>query len=312
MDDLHVIDSINNAGGWLVRNQALLLSYAVNIVAAIAIIIVGMIVARVISNAVNRLMLARHIDATVADFLSALVRYGIIAFTLIAALGRVGVQTASVIAVLGAAGLAVGLALQGSLSNLAAGVLLVTFRPFRAGEYVDLGGVAGSVLHVQIFSTTLRTADGRIVVVPNGKIIAGNIINFSREPVRRNEFIIGVSYDADIDKVRALLTEIIESDDRILKDREMTVRMNELGASSVNFVIRVWSKSSDLQNVYWDVLERIKKTLDANDIGIPYPQMDVHYKPVKSAAQEKAPRAEPQPAIITQPQAPQEKPADGQ
>ncbi|WP_336281375.1 small-conductance mechanosensitive channel MscS [Cronobacter dublinensis] len=312
MDDLHVIDSINNAGGWLVRNQALLLSYAVNIVAAIAIIIVGMIVARVISNAVNRLMLARHIDATVADFLSALVRYGIIAFTLIAALGRVGVQTASVIAVLGAAGLAVGLALQGSLSNLAAGVLLVTFRPFRAGEYVDLGGVAGSVLHVQIFSTTLRTADGRIVVVPNGKIIAGNIINFSREPVRRNEFIIGVSYDADIDKVRALLTEIIESDDRILKDREMTVRMNELGASSVNFVIRVWSKSSDLQNVYWDVLERIKKTLDANDIGIPYPQMDVHYKPVKSASQEKAPRAEPQPAIITQPQAPQEKPADGQ
>ncbi|CCJ86070.1 small-conductance mechanosensitive channel MscS [Cronobacter dublinensis] len=312
MDDLHVIDSINNAGGWLVRNQALLLSYAVNIVAAIAIIIVGMIVARVISNAVNRLMLARHIDATVADFLSALVRYGIIAFTLIAALGRVGVQTASVIAVLGAAGLAVGLALQGSLSNLAAGVLLVTFRPFRAGEYVDLGGVAGSVLHVQIFSTTLRTADGRIVVVPNGKIIAGNIINFSREPVRRNEFIIGVSYDADIDKVRALLTEIIESDDRILKDREMTVRMNELGASSVNFVIRVWSKSSDLQAVYWDVLERIKKTLDANDIGIPYPQMDVHYKPVNSDAQEKAPRAEPQPAIITQPQAPQEKPADGQ
>ncbi|EOC1340881.1 small-conductance mechanosensitive channel MscS [Cronobacter dublinensis] len=312
MDDLHVIDSINNAGGWLVRNQALLLSYAVNIVAAIAIIIVGMIVARVISNTVNRLMLARHIDATVADFLSALVRYGIIAFTLIAALGRVGVQTASVIAVLGAAGLAVGLALQGSLSNLAAGVLLVTFRPFRAGEYVDLGGVAGSVLHVQIFSTTLRTADGRIVVVPNGKIIAGNIINFSREPVRRNEFIIGVSYDADIDKVRALLTEIIESDDRILKDREMTVRMNELGASSVNFVIRVWSKSSDLQNVYWDVLERIKKTLDANDIGIPYPQMDVHYKPVKSDAQEKAQRAEPQPAIITQPQAPQEKPADGQ
>jgi small conductance mechanosensitive channel len=211
-----------------VRNQELLLSYAVNIVAAIAIIIVGMIVARIVSNTVNRLMLARKIDATVADFLSALVRYAVIAFTLIAALGRVGVQTASVIAVLGAAGLAVGLALQGSLSNLAAGVLLVMFRPFRA-EYVDLGGVAGTVLNVQIFSTTLRTADGKIVVVPNGKIIAGNIINFSREPARRNEFIIGVAYDADIDKVKQLLTRIIESDDRILKDREMTVRLNELG-----------------------------------------------------------------------------------
>ena len=246
MEDLGVVDSINNAGSWLVRNQALLLSYAVNIVAAIAIIVVGMIVARIISNAVNRVMRARHIDATVADFLSALVRYGVIAFTLIAALGRVGVQTASVIAVLGAAGLAIGLALQGSLSNLAAGVLLVTFRPFRSGEYVDLGGVAGTVLQVQIFSTTLRTIDGRIVVIPNGKIIANNIINFSREPVRRNEFIIGVAYDSDIDKVKQLLTNIIESDDRILKDRDMIVRLNELGASSINFVVRVWSNSSDL------------------------------------------------------------------
>ncbi len=289
MEDLNVVDSINNAGGWLVHNQALLLSYAVNIVAAIAIIAVGMIVARAVSGALNRVMRARHIDATVADFLSALVRYGIIAFTLIAALGRVGVQTASVIAVLGAAGLAIGLALQGSLSNLAAGVLLVTFRPFRAGEYVDLGGTAGTVVSVQIFSTTLRSADGKIVVVPNKKIIDGNITNFSREPVRRNEFIIGVAYDADIDQVRQILTDIINSDERILKDREMTVRLNELGPSSVNFVIRVWSNSGDLQNVYWDVLERIKKALDANGIGIPYPQMDVNFKRVKEAKEVKEP-----------------------
>lgn len=285
MEDLGVVDSINNAGSWLVRNQALLLSYAVNIVAAIAIIIIGMIVARIISNAVNRVMRARHIDATVADFLSALVRYGVIAFTLIAALGRVGVQTASVIAVLGAAGLAIGLALQGSLSNLAAGVLLVTFRPFRSGEYVDLGGVAGTVLQVQIFSTTLRSADGRMVVIPNGKIIANNIINFSREPVRRNEFIIGVAYDSDIDKVKQLLTNIIESDDRILKDREMTVRLNELGASSINFVVRIWSHSGDLQTVYWDVLERVKRDFDANGISFPYPQMDVNFKRVKETAE---------------------------
>lgn len=276
MEDLNVVDSINGAGSWLVANQALLLSYAVNIVAALAIIIVGLIIARMISNAVNRLMISRKIDATVADFLSALVRYGIIAFTLIAALGRVGVQTASVIAVLGAAGLAVGLALQGSLSNLAAGVLLVMFRPFRAGEYVDLGGVAGTVLSVQIFSTTMRTADGKIIVIPNGKIIAGNIINFSREPARRNEFIIGVAYDSDIDQVKQILTDIIQSEDRILKDREMTVRLNELGASSINFVVRVWSNSGDLQNVYWDVLERIKREFDAAGISFPYPQMDVN------------------------------------
>ena len=286
MEDLNVVDSINGAGTWLVRTQELLLSYAVNIVAAIAIVIIGMIVARIVSNTVNRLMLARKIDATVADFLSALVRYGIIAFTLIAALGRVGVQTASVIAVLGAAGLAVGLALQGSLSNLAAGVLLVMFRPFRAGEYVDLGGVAGTVLNVQIFSTTMRTVDGKIVVIPNGKIIAGNIINFSREPVRRNEFIIGVAYDSDIDQVKKILTDIIQSEDRILKDREMTVRLNELGASSINCVVRVWSNSSDLQSVSWDVLERIKREFDANGISFPYPQMDVNFKRVKERAAE--------------------------
>ncbi|AUT29307.1 small-conductance mechanosensitive channel MscS [Escherichia marmotae] len=281
MEDLNVVDSIHGAGSWLVNNQALLLSYAVNIVAALAIIIIGLIVARMISNAVNRLMISRKIDATVADFLSALVRYAVIAFTLIAALGRVGVQTASVIAVLGAAGLAVGLALQGSLSNLAAGVLLVMFRPFRAGEYVDLGGVAGTVQSVQIFSTTMRTADGKIIVIPNGKIIAGNIINFSREPARRNEFIIGVAYDSDIDQVKQILTDIIQSEDRILKDREITVRLHELGASSVNFIVRAWSNSGDLQNVYWDVLERIKREFDAAGISFPYPQIDVNFKRVK-------------------------------
>ncbi|MCE0489763.1 small-conductance mechanosensitive channel MscS [Pantoea sp. Mb-10] len=282
MEDLNVVDGINNAGGWLVRNQALILSYAVNIVAAIAIIIVGMIIARVISNAVNRVLRARHIDATVADFLSALVRYGIIAFTIIAALGRVGVQTASVIAVLGAAGLAVGLALQGSLSNLAAGVLLVTFRPFRTGEFVDLGGVMGTVQNVQIFSTTLKSADGKIVVVPNGKIIAGNIVNFSREPIRRNEFIIGVAYDADVDRVIALLQEVVEADERVLKEMGIQIGLNELAASSLNFVVRCWSKSGDLQNVYWDLMKNFKRTLDANGIGIPYPQMDVHLHQVKS------------------------------
>ena len=283
MEQLNVADQIDSASGWLVNNQELLLSYAVNIVAAIAILIIGVVVSRIVAGSLNRMMQARHIDVTVADFLSALVRYGIIAFTLIAALGRVGVQTASVIAVLGAAGLAVGLALQGSLSNLAAGVLLVTFRPFRSGEYVDLGGVAGTVLNVQIFSTTLRTSDGKIVVVPNGKIISGNIINFSREPARRNEFIISVSYDADIDKVKQILTDILKSETRILQDREILVRVNELGASSVNFIMRAWSNSGDLQAVYWDVLERVKKELDANGIGLPYPQMDIHVNRAKEA-----------------------------
>ncbi|MBK4724377.1 small-conductance mechanosensitive channel MscS [Pantoea agglomerans] len=288
MDDLNVVGGISSAGGWLVRNQALLLSYAVNIVAAIAIIIIGMIAARFISGTVNKLLVTRKIDPTVADFLSGLVRYGIIAFTLIAALGRVGVQTASVIAALAAAGFAFALALQGSLSNLAAGVLLVTFRPFRAGEFVDLGGVTGTVLNVQIFSTTLRSADGKIVVVPNGKIIAGNIINFSREPERRNEFIIGVAYDADVDLVIKLLREVVDADPRVLQERGVQIGLNELAASSVNFVVRCWSKAGDLQDVYWDLMRNFKRTLDANNIGIPYPQMDVHLHQVKAPEAEVA------------------------
>ncbi|MEQ9773013.1 small-conductance mechanosensitive channel MscS [Pectobacterium jejuense] len=274
MEELNT--GLDHAGDWLVTHQNLFLQYAVNIVAALVILIVGLVIARIVSGTINKLMINRSIDSTVADFLSALVRYGIIAFTLIAVLSRVGVQTASVIAVLGAAGLAVGLALQGSLANFAAGVLLVIFRPFRTGEWVDLGGVSGSVTQVQIFSTTLRTSDGKIIVVPNGKIIAGNIINSSREPDRRTEIIVGVAYDADIDVVKKLLGDIVAADERIQHDKGVTIRLNEMAASSLNFVVWVWTTNGNAQAVYWDLLESFKRVLDEHRIAIPYPQMDVH------------------------------------
>jgi len=283
MKELDVGDGIHQAGSWLVNNQELLLHYAVNIIAAIVIFIIGSIVARVVSGAVNRLMRLRGIDATVADFLAAIVRYTVLAFTFIAVLSRLGVQTASVIAVLGAAGLAVGLALQGSLANFAAGVLLVAFRPFRTGEYVDLGGVAGTVTQVQIFSTTLRTVDDKIIVIPNGKIIAGNIINTSREPNRRTEIIVGVAYDADIDQVKKVLGDIIAADSRIQHDKGVTVRLNELGPSSLNFVVRVWSTNGDAAEIYWDLLEAFKRALDAHKIALPFPQLDVHLHQQPSA-----------------------------
>lgn len=276
MKDLNVVDGINGAGDWLVKNQDLLIQYAVNIVAAIVILIIGSIGARVVGNALNRVMKLRGIDATVADFLSAIVRYGVLAFTFIAVLGRVGVQTTSVIAVLGAAGLAVGLALQGSLSNFAAGVLLVIFRPLRVGEYVDLGGVAGTVDQVQIFSTTLRTADNKTIVVPNGKIIAGNIINYSREPNRRVDIVVGVAYNADIDVVKKVLGDVIAADKRIMHAKGVTVRLNEMAPSSLNFVTRSWTTNAEYWNVYFDLMENFKRALDAHNIGIPFPQMDVH------------------------------------
>ncbi|GKV75159.1 mechanosensitive ion channel protein MscS [Pectobacterium carotovorum subsp. carotovorum] len=284
MEELNT--GLDQAGDWLVTHQSLFLQYAVNIVAALVILIVGLVIARIVSGTINKLMINRSIDSTVADFLSALVRYGIIAFTLIAVLSRVGVQTASVIAVLGAAGLAVGLALQGSLANFAAGVLLVIFRPFRTGEWVDLGGVSGSVTQVQIFSTTLRTSDGKIIVVPNGKIIAGNIINSSREPDRRTEIIVGVAYDADIDVVKKLLGDIVAADERIQHDKGVTIRLNEMAASSLNFVVWVWTNNGNAQAVYWDLLESFKRVLDEHRIGIPYPQMDVHLHNLPSAAKQ--------------------------
>ncbi|ANZ22645.1 mechanosensitive ion channel protein MscS [Buchnera aphidicola (Diuraphis noxia)] len=277
MDELNVVNDINHAGNWLMRNQELLVEYTVNLTSAIIILTVGMFIAKIISNGVNQVLITRNIDATIAGFLSALMRYIIITFTLIAALGRIGVQTTSVIAILGAAGMTIGLALQGSLSNFAAGVLLVTLRPLKTSEYVDLGNVAGTVLNIHIFYTTLRTLDGKIVVVPNNKIISGNVINYSREPARRNEFIISVAYDSDIDFVIKVLRNVIENEDRVIKDRDIIVGLSELAPSSLNFIVRCWSNTDDLHSVYWDLMVKFKKALDDNNINIPYPQIDVHF-----------------------------------
>lgn len=276
MEDIDVVDKINHAGNWLVNNQELLIHYAVNIVAAIIILFIGLLISRIVARTLNRMMKARHIDATVADFVSAILRYGIVIFTLIAALNRIGVQTASVIAVIGAAGLAIGLALQGTLSNFAAGVLLVTFRHFHAGDYVDFSGTSGTVLVVKIFSTTLKTYDGKIVVVPNSKILSGNITNFSQEPNRLIDTIISVSYEADIDVVKKLITDILVADSRVIQDMGLTVRLNALGPSSMDFMVRAWVPRSDQQNATFDLLEKAKVALDEHQIGIPYPQMDVH------------------------------------
>ncbi|WP_118988172.1 small-conductance mechanosensitive channel MscS [Photorhabdus sp. CRCIA-P01] len=276
MEDINLSGGINEATSWLINHQDLIIQYLVNTVAAILILVLGLMAAKLISKGVKRVMSLRGIDVTVSDFLAAVVRYLIIAFTIIAVLGKLGVQTASVIAVIGAAGLAVGLALQGSLSNFAAGVLLVAFRPIRAGEYVILGAVEGTVVQVQIFSTTLRTADDRIIVIPNGKIIADNVINTSREPNRRTQIMVGVAYNADIDEVKKVLGDVIAADNRIQHDKGVTIRLHEMAPSSLNFIVRVWTTNGDAWEVYWDLMEDFKRTLDKHNISIPYPQMDVY------------------------------------
>lgn len=271
-----VVDSISEASHWLVTHQGLLIQYAVNVAVAVLILFFGAMLSRILSKALNRVMQVKGVDNTVTQFLTTIIRYTIFIFAIVVAMTQVGIQTTSLIAILGAAGLAVGLALQGSLSNFAAGVLLVLFRPFRAGEYVDLGGIDGTVKEIQIFSTTLTTADGRIIVVPNSRIISNNIINFTREPNRRIQIIVGVAYDADIDLVKRVLTEVIEADPRVIKELGITVRLNEMAASSLNFVTRAWTTNGNYWDSYFDLQENFKRALDRNNIGIPYPQMDVH------------------------------------
>lgn len=283
MKDLMLAGGLSSVGYWLLHNQSLLFQYVVNICGAIVILLIGVNAARVASNMVSRMMKFRTIDITVVDFLSALVRYGLLVFTFITALSCIGVQTASVIAVLGAASLAVALALQGSLSNFAAGILLVIFRPLRVGEHIDLGGVSGTVKQVQIFSTTLCTSDNKIIIIPNSNIIKGNIINYSREPNRRVDIVVSVGYNADINVVKKALGDVITADKRILHTKGINVCLNEMTPTSLNFITRSWTINAEYYNVYFSLMENFKHALDAHGVSVPFPQVGIGLYPIVDA-----------------------------
>lgn len=277
-----IVDSLSHAEKWLTNNSDLLVQYGVNVISAILILFIGNIVVKAIANSVSKVLEKKKMDKAVIEFIHGLVRYLLFVIVLIAALGRVGVQTASVVAVIGAAGLAVGLALQGSLSNFAAGVLIVAFRPFKSGDYVEIGGVAGSVESIQIFQTILTTPDNKMVVVPNGSVIGSPITNYSRHETRRIDHVIGVSYGADLKKTKEVIAKVLEADERILKEPGVTIGVVALADSSVNFVVRPWVKTADYWDVYFDSLQAIKEALDAEGIEIPFPQMDVHLNKVEA------------------------------
>lgn len=285
MNSFTLFPKIKDAVEWTAGHSAAVIQFGWNVVAAIILLFVGKFIARLLSRGLEKLLIKRRVDTTIVQFFTALVRYIIIAFFVVAALGRVGIETSSIIAVIGAAGLAVGLALQGSLSNFAAGVLLVSLRPFRAGEVVQIGAMTGTVEKVHIFSTTLLTGDSKEVVIPNGKIIADNIINYSRHPYRRIDLVIGVGYKSRIADVKRVINQIIEQDNRIDKQRGVTVRLGELAASSLNFYVRVWVRNAEYWNTYYDLLENIKEAMDDNHIDLPYPQMDIHVENVAAKQQ---------------------------
>jgi small conductance mechanosensitive channel len=276
----NVTSNVKHASNWLISNEHLLITYAVNIVAAIFILLIGNFIAKTIAKGISKVLRKKEMDEAVIQFLHSLMHYGLLIIVFIAALSRVGVQTASVIAVIGAAGLAIGLALQGSLSNFAAGVLIVAFRPFKSGDYVEIDGVGGSVEAIQMFSSILRTPDNKMVVVPNAKVIGSPITNYSRHETRRIDFVIGVAYDADLKKTKEVLRRVVTADSRVLTDPEPTIGVVSLGDSSVNFVVRPWVKTTDYWGVYFDLMQAIKEELDKENIGIPFPQMDVHLNKV--------------------------------
>jgi small conductance mechanosensitive channel len=268
-----------NVDQYIEQAPGLIIKYGTMLVVALLIFILGKWIARGVSNAVVRAMNKRDVDVTITRFVGSLV-YGILfAFVIVAALSQLGIETTSFIAMLGAAGLAVGLALQGSLSNFAAGVLLIMFRPLRAGDFVEAAGVSGVVEEVGIFTTILKTGDNKVIIVPNSGIMGTTITNYSLEKNRRIDLLVGISYDADIRQAREIVQQLMAADDRILKDPAASVGVADLADSSVNLAIRPWVKSADYWAVRGDLLEAIKIAFDEKDIGIPYPQMSVHFEP---------------------------------
>ncbi|RUO80291.1 mechanosensitive ion channel protein [Idiomarina tyrosinivorans] len=269
---------MENITQWITNNQDLIIEYAIKGVVAIIILLAGLFVARLATGMLGKAMRKRDTDNAVISFLSAILKTVIVIAALLMALSHVGVQTTSFIAILGAAGLAIGLALQGSLSNIASGVLIILFRPFRAGEYVDAGGVSGSIEEINIFQTIMKTPDNKVVFVPNAQITGSPITNYNREELRRIDMVIGVSYSANLQKTKQVLMDVITADERVLKDPAPVVTVTNLNSSSVDFNVRPWVKGPDYWPCRWDLLEKIKDRLDQEGIGIPFPQMDVHVK----------------------------------
>jgi len=248
----------------------------INLVTALVIFFVGKWIVGMVIKGMMKAMQKGDLDITLRRFIGNLARTLLMLFVIIAAINALGVQTASLIALVGAAGLAVGLALQGSLANFAAGVLIVLFRPYKVGDWIEGGGVSGSVEEVQILTTVLKTGDNKRVIIPNSQIMGTTITNYSANDTRRVDLVVGVSYSDDLDKVRKELQDLVDGDKRILKDPAVTIAVSELADSSVNFVLRPWVNTADYWAVYFDLTERVKKRFDEVGISIPFPQRDIH------------------------------------
>lgn len=250
--------------------------YGTKIALGVVLFFIGMFVIKLIKKGVIKSFTRFNIDLTISKFLATVLNVILITALVIAVLDFVGFETASFIAILGAAGLAIGLALQGSLSNLAAGVMIISFRPFKVGDFVEAGGTMGSVKEIQIFNTIMTTPDNKLIILPNSKIIGDTITNFTANDMRRMDLVFGIGYGDNIKKAKDIITKVLDADERVLKDPAYTVGVLELGDSSVNLAVRPWVKTSQYWELYWYLMETMKEEFDANGITIPFPQRDVH------------------------------------
>lgn len=264
----------------------MLLPIAQNIAIAIAIYIIGFWIANRFVSLANKALSLRKIDDALQQFLMAILNTLLKFIVVLAAIDVLGVPTTSLLAVMGAAGLAVGLALKDSLSNFASGVMLIVFKPFTIGNFVEAGGTAGIVEKITVFNTIFRSPCNKEIIVPNSQIFGGTIVNVSAKPTRRIDMVFGIGYDDNMKTARQLMLDVINADERVLKDPAVVIAVNELGDSSVNFIVRPWVNSADYWAVKWDLTERIKDCFDANGISIPYPQQDVHMHQVAAATTE--------------------------
>lgn len=268
--------SVDRIQGYIDQAVDMAIQWGPNLLLTIIVLIVGLWIIKRVVNVVKKGLEASKTDVTLAKFLASLTSIILKVLLFISVAGMVGIENTSFIAILGAAGLAIGLALQGSLSNFAGGVLILLFRPYKIGDFVDAQGVAGTVSAIQIFNTVIKTPDNKVIIVPNGAISNGIITNFSAEETRRVDFVFGIGYNDDIAKTKATLKDIFAADERVFQDPEPFVVLSELADSSVNFTCRVWVKAADYWAVYFDTMETVKLRFDAEDISIPYPQRDIH------------------------------------
>lgn len=267
---------MENADQYAAKAVELGMIYLPQLALAIVTLIIGLWVVKLIVNAIGRNMEKREVDPSLRPFLRSLIGTLLKGMLVISVAGMVGIEMTSFIAILGAAGLAVGLALSGTLQNFAGGVMILIFKPFTVGDFIEAQGFAGVIKDIQIFNTIMKTGDNKTVIIPNAPLSSGPMVNYSTEPQRRVDMTFGIGYGDDIDKAKSVMRELIDGDSRILKDPESMIAVKELADSSVNFVVRTWVNSGDYWGVFFDMQENVKKAFDKENVSIPFPQMDVH------------------------------------